>query len=499
MQRRQQSFLILMIAVIILIGVILRVRQYVVNRSLWIDEAMLALNIVDRSFAELTQPLDYGQGAPVGFLFLQKIIIQGLGNKDYILRLLPLIAGIVAIFLMYNVAKRYVGVRGVPVALGLFAVSVPLIYYTSEVKQYSTDVMSSLLLLFVAYNCLEVNSNLKQFTVLGFVGALSMWLSHPALFVMVGISLSLTLDLLMRRDWPKLSWLGGVLFFWLINFVVLYLISLRFLATNTILINYWRDSFMPVPPWHNIAWFHEAFSAMLTYPVGLTNVSIGIALLFVGCVSLFFRKWQLALILIMPFLTTLVASGLEKYPFSDRLLLFIVPIVFLLVAEGIERPRLILLKFNPLIAFGVWIILVSLLLYKPINIARYHFLYPKMEEHIKPIMAYLSQNRQNTDTIYIYYGARPAFTYYALPFGFEDGDYIFGVFSRQDPDKYIQEINELNGRKRVWFVFSHNCRQCTVNEEAFFLEYLGEIGMKIDELKSPRTSVYLYDLSSQKP
>ena len=45
-------------------GLCLRVRQYAANRSLGLDEAMLALNIVNRSVIELTHPLAHHQPTP---------------------------------------------------------------------------------------------------------------------------------------------------------------------------------------------------------------------------------------------------------------------------------------------------------------------------------------------------------------------------------------------------------------------------------------------------
>ena len=62
---------------IILIGIVLRLRQYLLNRSLWADEASLAMNLVTRNFGELTQLLDYHQAAPIGFLFIEKLSIIG--------------------------------------------------------------------------------------------------------------------------------------------------------------------------------------------------------------------------------------------------------------------------------------------------------------------------------------------------------------------------------------------------------------------------------------
>ena len=50
--------------VVTLIGIAIRVSQVVFDRSLWTDEAMLALSIGTRGFAELTRPLLFEQIAP---------------------------------------------------------------------------------------------------------------------------------------------------------------------------------------------------------------------------------------------------------------------------------------------------------------------------------------------------------------------------------------------------------------------------------------------------
>src|SRR5207244_11823416 len=60
-------------------------------RSLWLDEALLALNIVRRPLSGMFRPLDYNQGAPVGFLLLEKLVTHAFGNGELSLRLIPLI------------------------------------------------------------------------------------------------------------------------------------------------------------------------------------------------------------------------------------------------------------------------------------------------------------------------------------------------------------------------------------------------------------------------
>ncbi|MCG8347258.1 MAG: hypothetical protein MI924_05695, partial [Chloroflexales bacterium] len=87
------------------IGVLIRLLQYLANRSIWFDEARIALNITNRSFAELLQPLDYDQAAPLGFLLIERLAVKVLGNSEYALRLWPLVGGIASLFLFYRLSQ----------------------------------------------------------------------------------------------------------------------------------------------------------------------------------------------------------------------------------------------------------------------------------------------------------------------------------------------------------------------------------------------------------
>jgi len=92
---------------LIALGAALRVRQYAANRSLWLDEAMLALNFVHRSLPGLLRPLESDQAAPLGFLVVEKLL-ESIANRDYVLRLFPLVAGCVSLYLLYRLARQCV-------------------------------------------------------------------------------------------------------------------------------------------------------------------------------------------------------------------------------------------------------------------------------------------------------------------------------------------------------------------------------------------------------
>ena len=481
-------------------GMILRIMDFALNRSLWFDEALLALNLINRSFSALMQPLENNQGAPLGFLFIQKIIIVVLGNKDYLFLLFPLVTGLIGVYAMYRVASIYLPNTGALVSIGLFAFSYKLITYASTNKQYSSDALVTILLLFFAFKCLEENPRPRQYIALIIGGVVSLWISHSALFILVGVGLVLAVDRLIRKDRRELLWIGMLFLIWAINAGILYFISLRSLTTNSALLDYWRLFFMPMPPWREPAWVVNSFYTMFKNPGGFINpwtAKIGLIIFFIGCISLLFRKWQWAMILMVPYPVVLLASGLDKYPFGDRFLIFSMPILFLLVGEGIERIRSLLIKLNDWVAFGICLLISGLLFYNPITQAVKNMTNPNMGENIKPVLAYVQLHKLETDTVYIYYGAFPAFSYYAPSYGFGPNDYIVGITSRQKPGKYIKDIDKLKQLGRVWFIFSHNCSGCKVNERNFYLDYLNSVGTIIDKFKASSASTYLYHLGSR--
>ena len=136
--------------VLVGVGAAIRLRLYLQNRSLWIDEAMVSLNIIHRPIGQLWRPLDDHQAAPLGWLLLQKFCVTMFGSSEYALRLVPLVAGIGSLGLLLMLVRRTVGPAVGLVAVAMACLSKGLIYYSSEAKQYSSDVAICVLLLLIA-------------------------------------------------------------------------------------------------------------------------------------------------------------------------------------------------------------------------------------------------------------------------------------------------------------------------------------------------------------
>ncbi|MDQ3007587.1 MAG: glycosyltransferase family 39 protein, partial [Chloroflexota bacterium] len=217
---------------ILLAGALLRLRQYLTGRSLWLDEAMLALNIVNRNYSGLFQPLDYDQGAPIGFMLVEKTFSLIFGRNEFSLRLFPLLIGLASLWLFYLLLKRSKSGAGFWVALTLFAFNPRLIYYSSEVKQYVVDVAVTIALLLCALPLFQQASR-KAFATLAFVGALALWFSHSSLFVLAGIGLALFISYFQKRDFTALGSIIGMGALWLADLALLYSLTLSDLRSNS--------------------------------------------------------------------------------------------------------------------------------------------------------------------------------------------------------------------------------------------------------------------------
>lgn len=477
--------------IIILFGVVLRTVQYLSNRSLWLDESLLALNIVDKSFLELLGPLSYGQGAPVGFLILEKLAVQTFGNSEYSLRLVPFMSGIISLFLFYGVTKLCIKPKAVPIALGLFAISESLIYYSTEVKQYSSDVAIALLLVYIFMKSKRFST--QGVILFGVLGAISIWFSHISVFILVGGGVSITLFHLSRKERGKIASFSIAFSLGALSLIANYFISLRNLSKNEALLDFWGRTFMPFPPTSSsdADWFVTAFFGIFENPVMLPLTGIAALAFLVGFISLFLEKKESFFILTSPIFLVLIASGLHMYPTGGRLLLFIVPFLLLFIAEGAEK------IWNNSSITGV--ALIGLLFFHPLLSATDHLINPKTREEIKPVISYVKEHQEGGDILYLYYGSKLTFKYYSEEFGYKDADYIIkGKSSRDNWSSYANELNGLRGNKRVWILFSHVYTKRGVDEEKFFLFLLeSRGGIRLDSFRSDGAAVYLYDLSKE--
>jgi len=478
---------------IIGIGIILRITQFLYNRSLTEGEAPLALNIIQRTYVELLKPLDYFQAAPIGFLMSEKLAVNILGSTEYALRLFPLITGIIALFLFFKVAKSTICEEALPIALILFSLGDHLIYFSSEVKQYSSDVTMTLLIILITVVLLNNNSNIKYIFMFGLIGALSFWFSHPAVFTFYAATLVLILTSIRTKKWQHFIWLCVAVAAATISLGINYFSSLESLSRSKGLLDAWQRSFMPLPPTSldEIKWFGYTFLRIFKFPIGLSIYELLLAVLafVVGCIVMFCKRRKIALLLLLPILLALIASGFHKYPFEGRLLLFITPSMLLIISEGIDFIR----RKTAQGSHFIGIALVGILLAYPICLAGYRVMRPRAPEELRPVMEYINEHYESGDVIYVYYASLNAYKYYSSRFNYAD-NYVSGIEARFDWSNYYIDLKKLKGNKRVWVMLSHITTDYGANEEKLFVSYLNILGTQLDAFEVSGAAVYLYDL-----
>ena len=468
------------------VGVVLRLLGYFRNRSLWFDEAALAVNLVERPLAGLFRPLEFHQGAPVGFLVVEKSLTSVLGPSEFALRLLPLICGLLTVFLTAVVARFYVSRSAVPFAVALVAVNPSLIYFSSEVKQYSSDALVTLLLLCTFARLAESDWSGRWMAALAAIGSVAIWFSHPAVFLVAGAGIVLLVS--GRSDVRRIARLASVLTAWGASLVLLYMVSLRHLANDHALLDFWGQYFPPNPTGaHTLMWLFDVFSASFHDPGGLA-VLPGMGLFIVGWAGLFRRNRTLGWIVFWSGVGLLLAAFAHKYPLGSRLLIFAVPILLLLVAEGLATvcDRL---PHGNLVEVVVACLVLSL---PALNAIR--GVSGIRRDDIRPVIQYVNARAAPSDDWYVYFQAQPQMRYYSDVFGMSV-KWKLGSDCGGDAACYARDVDSLIGGSRAWIIFSHVLVRDGTDDRTILVALLNQKGRCLEEFSSGSAHAYLYDFS----
>ena len=305
------------------------------------------------------------------------MIVKLLGDSNFAMRLVPLTAGITSLFLFANLAGRMLPRRAGLVALVLFAFSDDLIYYSTEMKPYSVDLVIGLAISLAAFDAMGNPASPRSAAVLLGATVLAPWCSFASAFVATGCGTTLILThLRSARYRVSLAWVMiGIV--WLANFFASYTMSRRLLSPSTTMYLFWDFAFLRVVPL-NLASLSRTSGILLEIFVNPLNlvvplwptagVVLPMVLLLIGGVSLARRSWPAFLLLVLPIVLAMVASAMRRFPFHGRLILELVPALFLLIAEGTEW-----LRRHDSSRYRLWskMVLVLLLAY-PCLTAFYH-------------------------------------------------------------------------------------------------------------------------------
>ncbi|WP_146897816.1 glycosyltransferase family 39 protein [Adhaeribacter aerolatus] len=479
---KANGLLSLSISALLAIGIFLRVFHFVDNRSLWIDEIYLATSLIKMNFGELLAPyLDYEQKAPVGFLWLVRACVMLFGTNEMALRLMPLLTGIASLFLFLPVARYFLKPMGVAVALGILALAPPLVYHAVEIKQYGFELFAAILVLYL-YIRYQQKTDYGSLLFWGVAGAIIIWFSYTSIFLLAGMGIGLGLYYLLKRNWPAFFRTVIPATLWLLSFAVNYFLFTYKHAGSEWLTIWFRtyDGFMPFPPTSaaDLGWFVQKIFSTLHYPLGLSWYSLHfeynallrilarmawlpLIFLVVGLYGFFKHDKKVFLVMVLPFGLHLFASGLELYPFFDRLTVYLAPILILFIARGCQQ----LVEILPVRQRFWQYALPILLLTGPLVNSLRQVINPALfgdykKSYQREALLYINEHYKPGDTVYVYWNTWPAYNFYKNAYGLKF-DAIIGKDVRNISGSYEEyfanlrpDFEALAGKKRVWVVYN---------------------------------------------
>ncbi|HTO86061.1 MAG TPA: hypothetical protein VMR54_00840, partial [Thermoanaerobaculia bacterium] len=391
---------------LVAVGAALRIFQYVSDTSLWFDELSIVRNLVHRSpMRLLMEPLGDFQVAPVGFMVVEKVVSRVLGESDLAFRFLLLPVALAALVLFLRLAERLLDGYAVPFAVATFAIGAPFIRYAAEVKSYGIDMAAMIALARIALTLREPGSPRAHSVRAGIAGAILVWFSQPAVFVLAGIGAALLLAWLRDRDLETRRALLVTVPMWAVVSAAATVVAYRHVTpeTRAYMDQFWRvrDGFFPWPfqkpgdalwLWDRIL---ELFSDPMVLRYRWPALSGGLVIL--GLIVLWRRNRFGALVLLGPFAVGVLAAVAQQFPLKTRVALYLLPILILSVAEGAEWLRRQASRLHPA-AGGVC---MAALLVVP-ALAFVQRPPPYWVEDHKTVLAFFRDHRQPGDAVLVF-------------------------------------------------------------------------------------------------
>lgn len=310
---------------------------------------MIALNLRDRTLAELTGPLWLNQAAPLGWLWLQRALLLEFGSGERTLRALPVLFGIATMWLAFWAGRRWMGPAGAAIFTLLCSFGLYLSFFPLEVKQYSGDAFFGLLLPAFAIWALEpVESGgvLRWPRLLAWwlVASAGQWLAGGALFAAPACVAVIFVVVLQRAGLRNAlrAVMPGILL--VASFSIHYWLSMRHALQSEYLQSWWWHAFPPADAGlvQTITWLASQIPALAGNPGGTSMwLAFWIAAP-AGAGLALRRRLSLGLLLIALPLSAFFFAALRLVPLEERLSLWLLPALYLAIALAAAqwRPRI---------------------------------------------------------------------------------------------------------------------------------------------------------------
>ena len=477
---------------IILLGLSMAISGYIFDRSLWLDEAFLGINLIERNYLELFDGLDHNQVAPILFLLLEKLLSEFFNYSDYALRAIPFASFMACIVLTYIVSKQLIPNRDAPIlAACLISLSPIFLDYSHEIKPYMSDAFTTLLLLYIS---LRLKLTTRWLFVLATTGVIAVFFSNSSTIVLATIGIYL----LSHHYKNAVSTLKILLVIsaWLIAFGVNYYFLLQNNLGSEYLQNYWVNAFFRIDILDPYAWLNSCTYALKTIGRVVFGYSLHywvwkiFAIFF--CISIFFvirtQSLFVSCLLYVPLVIHIILACFGLYPFATRLLLYQAPLIIIGLSFGIVH-------ISQYIRVPLYSRIASFCLVLPL-IPLHLYSLPIRDGGILPAILKLEQHAHHDDIVYVYHSSQWEYKFYfSTRQTLRNYKVIYG--SKEDYNRSPYNVLRCSTSDRLWAIFSgvNSSNMSEQNDYNSFTNYFTALSTNVDKNIFLGSSLYLFALN----
>ena len=477
------------IYVTILGGVFIRLFQSE-WRSFWLDEAYLANIVVMENIDEIfnvNQYLNFAFPPPL-FTTTIHLIANIFQPNEFSLRLIPAISGILCLPLVYKLTKSFFDKQTAAIALFLCSFNSIFIFFSKELKQYTTEALFALIAIYISERVID-NNKVRLFGYFLITCLLGFGFSHSFVFIFPILSIVICINVINERS--ILAYLN--LTFGSIVFGIYYMFFLKNYIASQI-IEYWTHAYVDFSSIPNFIWWHfektySLFSAYSSFPKSLgilheIYVLIILFIFFLGLYRCHKDQSRFLIYLIGPISLAYFFALIHKYPVTPRTYLFILPLLLITVAVGLRNLGFIIkLRIkSSLVLLSFFLFLGTSYAFKPVY--KYIIFYDKeymRVEQIRTVLDKVKINIKNDDLIHIHPRASIAYKFYK---SILNKKVMLGSFR----EYYFKD----DIGNRLWIIFSH----LNESQRQEYIEYMDDKRDILLTIIEPGASAYLFDVPS---
>ena len=325
------SPIIPLLILILSLGAFLRIHQ-MDKESIWTDEAVSLIE-AEKDFPSLMPYLAKNEGFPFGYSLIMHSWIDLFGNSEFSIRFLSAIFGIASILLMYLVGKEIFDKKAGLISALLMSTAMLQIVYSQEARPFAIFGFLALLATYLFIKFLKnERNNLFLFSYIITI-IISFYINYMALFLLI--------------------FHGAIFLFgyknkikkWLLSLLIIIPAILPMLGFFVGQVFYKYPFWVQILPKYGIPKFLASLGNFLfLFPLFLLGILVLIIFILFQKKRISFRKEDFKLfnkkrfILLLLFLGSIYLIVLDRIMISFtfvRISYFMVPIIYLVIAEGI--------------------------------------------------------------------------------------------------------------------------------------------------------------------